>query len=169
MHYTIKPFLMLSDISNLFLKLKFFLFNLSYYESVQFRLVLKSGQQSWKSRCLSFSRGRIFKSDFSKWAQKMCFNQKWWNTEIWTKTNSAIWYKIFPDIWQNNHFLKWFYKSIIFLEMLIYPDIWAKNEKSLAIFLLNFQLFIKLVTIMRFKSNMRRFVRWRVPNEMPTS
>ena len=32
-------------------------------------------------------------------------------------------------------------------------------QKSLAIFLLNFQLFIKLVTILRFKSNMRRFVR----------
>ena len=32
-------------------------------------------------------------------------------------------------------------------------------QKSLAVFLLNFQLFIKLVTIMRFKSNMRRFVR----------
>ena len=30
---------------------------------------------------------------------------------------------------------------------------------SVAVFLLNFQLFIKLVTIMRFKSNMRRFVR----------
>ena len=29
-------------------------------------------------------------------------------------------------------------------------------QKSLAVFLLNFQLFIKLVTIMRFKSNMRR-------------
>ena len=42
-------------------------------------------------------------------------------------------------------------------------------QKSLAAFLLNFQLFIKLVTIMRFKSNMRRFVRWRVPNGMPTS
>ena len=35
--------------------------------------------------------------------------------------------------------------------------------------LLNFQLFIKLVTIIRFKSNIRRFVRWRVPNKMPTS
>ena len=42
-------------------------------------------------------------------------------------------------------------------------------QKSLVAFLLNFQLFIKLVTIMRFKSNMCRFVRWRVPNEMPTS
>ena len=36
-------------------------------------------------------------------------------------------------------------------------------QKSLAVFILNFQLFIKLVTIMRFKSNMGRFVRWRVP------
>ena len=35
-------------------------------------------------------------------------------------------------------------------------------QKSLALFLLNFQFFIKLVTIMRFKSNMRRFVRWRI-------
>ena len=32
-------------------------------------------------------------------------------------------------------------------------------QKSLAVFFLNFQLFIKSVTIMRFKSNMRRFVR----------
>ena len=32
-------------------------------------------------------------------------------------------------------------------------------QKSLAVFLLTFQLFIKLVTIMRLKSNMRRFVR----------
>ena len=33
------------------------------------------------------------------------------------------------------------------------------DQNNLAVFLLNFQLFIKLVTIMRFKSNMRRFVR----------
>ena len=44
-----------------------------------------------------------------------------------------------------------------------------KDQKSFAVFLFTFQLFIKLVTIMRFKSNMRRFVRLRVPNEMPTS
>ena len=42
-------------------------------------------------------------------------------------------------------------------------------QKSLSVFLLNFQLLIKLVIIMRFKSNMRRFLQWRVSNEMPTS
>ena len=43
------------------------------------------------------------------------------------------------------------------------------KKKNLAVFLLNFQLFIKLVTIMRFKSNMLRFARLRVSNEIPTS
>ena len=47
---------------------------------------------------------------------------------------------------------------ITLLLITIIPNI-IGCQKSFAVFLLNFQLFIKLVTIMRFKSNMRRFVR----------